>query len=525
MSASVLTALLDELDGECIQLWIDAGELRCRAPAGSLTAERHARIREHRAAITELVLARSGQRSAPPGLEGAAAWPATGAQQSIALHTALTIHWVTHWPTAVDLGACQFALDTLLQRHEILRTRYAQDATGTLWSVIERVCTLPIELIDLSALPAEAREIEGRRLARELTEKPFPLAACPRLRVALLRLSATEHVSVFAICHSICDAWSWRILSNEIVSLYFARARGSSTTLPDPGPAFALHARAQNALPETKEGHSHLLYWRRTLERTGVSTSLPVDRASPVDDSQALPPTTGSIGVQTWKILRAAAQREQITVFSSVMTVVGMLLCRWRGQHDVLVWCMHSGRRPEFSASIGMFADSGLLPMDFSGDPSFVQAHRRVQEAIKEAAMHYEVTPMMLRPLLLRAAKGGPFAATIINFQPVLPHFQPSTSQAPRTGATAEAIRALDWVPEPGRFPTQSPFGLYMSLTESAETLQWSFRHQAALFEDATLQRLSERLAACFAAIALDPEIRFSALPASGIPAVHAVGS
>ena len=50
-----VSALLQELQSLNVKLWLEESELKCNAPKGVLTAELTSEIKNHKAAIVELV--------------------------------------------------------------------------------------------------------------------------------------------------------------------------------------------------------------------------------------------------------------------------------------------------------------------------------------------------------------------------------------------------------------------------------------------------------------------------------------
>src|SRR5207248_1600796 len=86
---------------------------------------------------------------------------------------------------------------------------------------------LPLTVLDLAPLPADAREGEVGRLAAFDAGQPFDLARGPLLRAALLRLGAQEHMLLLAMHHIISDGWSLRVIARELSALYAGFCAGA----------------------------------------------------------------------------------------------------------------------------------------------------------------------------------------------------------------------------------------------------------------------------------------------------------
>ncbi|HAA39357.1 MAG TPA: non-ribosomal peptide synthetase, partial [Pseudomonas sp.] len=135
-----------------------------------------------------------------------------------------------HIPSALrltgplDLAALQRSVDTLLARHESLRTHLRQDAAGTV-QVIEDSGLIEIDLVDTDEAGLKAR-------VADVVAQPFDLLRGPLLRARLLRLAEDEHVLVLVQHHIVSDGWSMQLMVEELVQLYAAFSHGQTPALP-----------------------------------------------------------------------------------------------------------------------------------------------------------------------------------------------------------------------------------------------------------------------------------------------------
>src|SRR5215471_11103976 len=127
----------------------------------------------------------------------------------------------------LDLTALQRAVDGLIARHEILRTRI-DCADERPVQVVEESAPAPIALHDLTAFASTERESEARKLVHAEVNRPFDLAVAPMLRATLIRLSADEHWFIVNLHHIVSDEWSLRICFRELTALYESFHRGET---------------------------------------------------------------------------------------------------------------------------------------------------------------------------------------------------------------------------------------------------------------------------------------------------------
>src|SRR5579885_769403 len=134
----------------------------------------------------------------------------------------------------LDLPALASAIDTVVQRHEILRTTFAL-CEGQVVQRIEH--DLPAHaafpLIDFQAIPLARREEEVQQCARQYAQQPFHLTNGVLWRMLLLRVNPTHHVMVVVVHHLICDGWSMSLFVRDLAVCYAAACQGERAVLPE----------------------------------------------------------------------------------------------------------------------------------------------------------------------------------------------------------------------------------------------------------------------------------------------------
>jgi non-ribosomal peptide synthetase component F len=87
--------------------------------------------------------------------------------------------------------------------------------------------------------------------------------------------------------------------------------------------------------------------------------------------------------------LRALSRERGVTLFMTFLAAFQTLLHRLTGENDIVVGTPVAGRdRSEIEGLIGLFLNSLALRTDFSGDPTFLELLRRVQEVALGAYDH-----------------------------------------------------------------------------------------------------------------------------------------
>ncbi|MFB0617917.1 amino acid adenylation domain-containing protein [Streptomyces sp. AGS-58] len=408
-------------------------------------------------------------------------------------------------PGPVDPVALRRALDALVARHEVLRTRYpAVDDEPVL--VIDAPGPIALTTVDLRGAdgreggpgadggPGEALARAERRLAELVAEdgrRPFDLAAEHPVRALLARLGEDAHALLLTFHHIASDGWSEGVLLGELDQFYEAFTTGRPARLEPAGLQYADFAAWQREQLSGDRLAAQLAYWRTTL--AGLTPlALPTDRPrGPVRDAAGAT-AAFTIPAELVQPLVELGRGQGATPFMVFLAAFQLLLGRSCGQRDVVVGTPVAGRdRAETQAMAGLFANTVALRTDLSGAPSFLELLGRVRETALGAFTHQET----------------PFERLVDELAPERdpsrnPIFQVVFQLAAHTPAEPGALRAeqqpVDW--RTAKFDLGLALG---STTEGALTGQ--LEYATALFDEATIHRTIAHYLRLLADIVAEP--------------------
>ena len=288
----------------------------------------------------------------------------------------------------LDVAALAAALGGVVQRHEALRTRFAEADGGPWQEVLPASAAVPaLPLIDLSGLPAERHEEESLRLVRAESDRPFDLAAGPLLRARLVRLDPAGHLLQLTLHHAVSDGWSENVLMEDLGALYAAAVAGRPAELPPLPLQLADYAVWQREHLRGEVLAELLAAWRQRL--AGVPPlELPTDRRRPAvwtfrgASRRALLKVTAAD-------LEPLVRDQDATSFMVLLATFQVLLGRYAGQEDFAVGTPSASRtRSELEGVIGFFVHMLPLRADLSGAPTFRDLLARVRATVLEAFAH-----------------------------------------------------------------------------------------------------------------------------------------
>lgn len=410
----------------------------------------------------------------------------------------------------LDHVVLQSALRALTERHEVLRTRYADDE-GRPYLVIDPPDRLTLSVRDLRHLTDGAeRDREADRLLQQEARLPFDLAEGPLFRALLIRLEEERHCLVLTAQHSVDDGWSPPLLRRDLWELYAALLQGRPPRLPELPIQYADFAVWQREHMSGSRHAAELAFWTERL-RGCTPLELPTDHARPARQTGVGEHHFFTIPGDLVERLRRLAAGERVTLFTVMVAALHTLLHRLSGQDDVTIGTFTAGRnRPETHDLFGYFNNAIALRGDLSGDPAFRTLLKRVRGVVVDALDHDEL----------------PFADIVAALHPVRdlgrhPVFQ--------VGYTHQTIPAMDAYPLPGGLRVDEERGSVLRGLPPGVTKWdldfgvWEVEGEAAmdavleystdLFEEETADRMARSLVTLLRSITEDPDRSLSELP------------
>jgi len=179
----------------------------------------------------------------------------------------------------LDVSRFLAAFRALIRRHAAWRTTFPV-VDGRPVQRVHPWVEPQISILDVSALPAAARERAGLAAIYEHTRQPFDLENGPLLRIALVRLAERDHLYLVTIHHTATDWIAFQIFFGELIQVYEGIPL---PPLPVQFPDYVLWER-EHWQGEVLEEEAR--FWRKELEGFPLVLDLPGDRPRPPVQSQ-----------------------------------------------------------------------------------------------------------------------------------------------------------------------------------------------------------------------------------------------
>ncbi|HHM6514132.1 TPA: pyoverdine non-ribosomal peptide synthetase PvdD, partial [Pseudomonas aeruginosa] len=443
--------------------------------------------------------------------------PLADRQQPLALSFAQERQWFLwqlepesaayHIPSALrlrgrlDVDALQRSFDSLVARHETLRTRFRLEG-GRSYQQVQPAVSVSIEREQFG----EEGLIER---IQAIVVQPFDLERGPLLRVNLLQLAEDDHVLVLVQHHIVSDGWSMQVMVEELVQLYAAYSQGLDVVLPALPIQYADYALWQRSWMEAGEKERQLAYWTGLLGGEQPVLELPFDRPRPARQSHRGAQLGFELPRELVEAVRALAQREGASSFMLLLASFQALLYRYSGQADIRVGVPIANRnRVETERLIGFFVNTQVLKADLDGrmgfDELLAQARQRALEAQAHQDLPFEQLVEALQPE--RNASHNPLFQVLFNHQSEI------RSVTPEVQLEDLRLEGLAWDGQTAQFD------LTLDIQEDENGIWASFDYATDLFDASTVERLAGHWRNLLRGIVANPRQRLGELPLLDAP-------
>ena len=500
-----------QLRGLNVTLSADGDRLRCSAPRGVMTPDLHNELAARKAEILRFLKEASlATRPQPPAIARIprdGELPPSFAQMRLWLLDRLEPGTATYnIPSCfrlkgkLNLAAFEQSLTEIVWRHEALRTCFLT-VEGRPVQKIASPEPFQVSVVDLQGLAEAAREEEAARLALVDGKQPFDLGKAPLMRATLLKLAAEEQMLLLNMHHIAFDRWSLGVFQRELSVLYKAYLQGQASPLPELPIQYADFAVWQREWLQGEVLQTQLDYWQEKLRGNPPVLELPTDRPRPAVQTYNGATFSFAFSKRLTDALKSLSQREDVTLFVTLLAAFNVLLLRCTGQEDIVVGTPIANRnRAEIEGLIGFFVNTLVMRSDLSGNPSFRELLGRVQETALGAYAHQDL----------------PFEKLVEGLNP-----QRDLSRSPIFQALFSFLNTpIQPLELPGLEPSRmkadngtSKFELSLYAIERAEGLSCTFEYNTDLFNADRIERMLGHFETLLEGIASNPEQRLYELP------------
>lgn len=415
----------------------------------------------------------------------------------------------------LDIDAFRHALQGLVDRHELLRTRY-QSENGLLVPMPVAPGAIGPLFMHITCKDEQDRDCQISAQLR----RPFDMGEDAMLRAALFGTADDDVCLLFCVHHIAVDFRSWVVLLAELKALYSAYSQGLPASLPPLQASYQDYINWQHDYLESKAAGLALDYWQGQLAGELPKLQWPLAKSHLDKSHQGQADDRG--GIETLLLdadltqrLKAFAAQQGVTLYMLLLAVFKVLLHRYSGQQDIIVGSPMIGRpKQDFAQVVGYFVNPVALRSYPEGDKPFIRFLQEVKQTVLGALRHQDYPqPLLVDKLRLQRGLG------LTALYRVCFVLQGDAGESAEAAALALGLPdcPLDWqgvaVKTAALPETVAPFDINLMMALMPDGLAASFQYRHGLLAHDTVIRMIGHFQCLLQGVLANPALSLGALP------------
>jgi amino acid adenylation domain-containing protein/non-ribosomal peptide synthase protein (TIGR01720 family) len=287
-----------------------------------------------------------------------------------------------------EASVLEAVMQKLVAHHAALRLRFTQTETGWQQAYAETTDEPIVTAIDLSNF-AEAEQKVTLEAEAARVQASLNITAGPVIRVVLFNCGERGARLLLVVHHLVVDGVSWRILLEDLQTLYSRTRNGEALELPAATSTFKRWSESLKVYAGSAAMQQEAGYWK---EQARAASSLPVDNETGVN-------TVGSVRSVEVKLsredslglLQEVPKAFHTQIQETLVTALALALRDWTGSDALLVEMEGHGREEivaevagdvDVSRTVGWFTSTYPVHLELKSD-ELVSALRSIKEQLR----------------------------------------------------------------------------------------------------------------------------------------------
>ena len=509
-----ITQLFKNLRMHNVVLRLKDEKLLCELPKQGIPPELKeamlANRHELKAYVARLTSGENSKADIPSRAPGLTKLPLSSAQQRLWLidqveegESHYNTYFVFRVKGGLNLDALRRAFADIVCRHEALRTCFVQIDGEPVQSIMDINAVRAETIVHECFLPESIQQdkVQLQKFILQKIHHKFDLSRDLLIRITVISPAENEYLVIFVIHHIASDGWSGAVLANELNHCYQSQLDGLPAPLPPISLQYADFALWQQAQAANGFLDRSISYWCDKLAHLPLMHNLPLDKPRPQEQSFHGGRVQQLLPVALHRNLQELAAKYNVTMFMLLETALAVLVSYWSRERDIALGTPITGRiHPQLEPLIGFFVNTLVIRTKIEPEQAFSVLLRENKETIYEAFNHQEL----------------PFDKLVEIMQPpriagVSPLFQILFVMQNNKKAN---LKLAELQVEDIEFDGQIvKFDIELHATEKETGLELSWLYATSLFEQRSIEHLSEAFFCLLESIIANPESEIRSLP------------
>lgn len=282
-----------------------------------------------------------------------------------------------------DVLLAEESLNTLINRHEVLRTFFVYDKIRLPMQGVLRERNTKIYYKDISDLTEKEKGELIEKFLVEDREKGFDLTKDILTRVSVFKKDQHSYQFIWSFHHIIIDGWCMGTILKEFLQVYWFLKNGKEVVLPkvQPYSTYIEWLKSQN------KGEQEA-YWKSFLEGYDTSIVIPGMLNKQEKEEYWQQEISFRFGRTMTNELVKLANKVGVTLNTVIQSLWGLLLQKYNNTNDIVFGHVVSGRTPEIEGienMIGLFINTIPVRIKATGETTFEQLVSKTYKSTLES--------------------------------------------------------------------------------------------------------------------------------------------
>ncbi|OUB65039.1 non-ribosomal peptide synthetase [Bacillus thuringiensis serovar zhaodongensis] len=288
----------------------------------------------------------------------------------------------------LDMKLLEGAILNLLKHHDALRFRYKQLPNGTWRQRNEGTDALSVLHV---VKRNQVNEKEWNTIIQEemnINQASFNLVTGPLMRVVYFEDNLTGNDRVFwLIHHLVVDGVSWRILLEDLQTVYNQMKQGQEVRLPAKSTSFKDWSERLQTYSDSGISKEVQDYWNEQVEKETMK--IPMDYPIQETTEESIDQVTRTLGIEeTHELLHEVPVTHKTRIDEVLLTALGQAIVDCTNQQTVSIHLEGHGREEviegiDLSRTVGWFTSIYPVHLNFQGTQTPIEGLKAVKEQLR----------------------------------------------------------------------------------------------------------------------------------------------
>ncbi|EPC8410314.1 amino acid adenylation domain-containing protein [Bacillus thuringiensis] len=383
-----------------------------------------------------------------------------------------------------DFNKFKFALETLMKRHEILRTTFNMK-DGVVFQKINKFEALDfnIDRIHVSS-EGEVKSIYEKFI------QPFDLKNETLIRLKVINLREKRNIFLIDMHHIISDGTTIEIMKKELNEIY------SGQELDRLQLQYKDYSEWYKKRKESKNYKKQEEYWLKQFQREIPELNIPTDYERLEQRNFEGDSIHFEIDEEIIKALKEVVKETGGTMYMALLSCFAILLSKYSGQDDIIVGSPIAGRNHgDLENMLGMFVNTLAIRTMVDGDLSFREYIKSVRDKVLQdyTNQDYQFEELISSIKLERKINRNPIFDVLFVFQNI-----------ERCKSSHEELVFKEYMD----ITNVQKFDISLVANDSNGEISIDLEYSTSLFKRETIETMKQHFIEVMRHIAENPEIR-----------------